>query len=51
MIQEYSVDITVAAICPKIFVNGIDEYIRICCSVKDSVTPPHTAAETAECGK
>jgi hypothetical protein len=30
MIQEYSVeDITVAAICPKIFVNGIDDYIRI----------------------
>jgi len=22
-------DITVAAICPKIFVNGIDDYIRI----------------------
>jgi hypothetical protein len=30
MIQAYSVeDITVAAICPKIFVNGIDDYIRI----------------------
>jgi hypothetical protein len=29
MIQEYSVeDITVAAICPKIDANGIDDYIR-----------------------
>lgn len=30
MIQEYSVEdiTTVAAICPKIFVNGIDDYIR-----------------------